>query len=111
VERVNSQTLSQPIVKTNKLFSAAVELGSVALSVYGFASAVYWYWVFTQSAPVETMASGSIILQGVPVSHIIQSLLTIALGGFIHTTHRLWPEILELFKSLGKDVESEAKRV
>ena len=88
-----------------------VELASVALSVYGFAGALYWYWVFLQSAPVETVSSASIVLQGVPLAHIIQSLFTIALGGFVHTMHRLWPEMLDLLERVGRDVESEAKHV
>jgi len=94
-----------------KLFSVAVEIGSIALSVYGFASAVYWYWVFLQSSPVQSVSSNALILQGVPLSHIIGSLFSIALGGFIHATHRVWPEILELFERVGHDVESKAKHL
>ncbi|HMD79600.1 MAG TPA: hypothetical protein VKF39_06435 [Nitrososphaerales archaeon] len=98
-------------MNTKKLFGLVVEAGSAALSIYGFVSAVYWYWVFLQSAPVQSISSNALVLQGVPLSHIIESLLTIALGGFIHTMHRLWPEILELFERVGRGVESEAKRV
>ena len=89
----------------------AVEVGSAALSIYGFASAVYWYWIFLQSAPAQSISSNALVLQGVPLSHIIESLMTIALGGFIHTLHRLWPEFLDLFGRAERKVESEAKRV
>ncbi len=98
-------------MNTKKLFTVAVEAGSAALSVYGFASAVYWYWVFLQSAPAQSVSSNALVLQGVPLSHIIESLMTIALGGFIHTLHRVWPEVLELLERVGRGVESEAKRV
>jgi hypothetical protein len=98
-------------MNTKKLYSVGVEVASIALSIYGFGGALYWYWVFLQSVPSQTISSNSLVLQGVPLSHIIESLLTIALGGFIHTMHRLWPEILELFERVGRDVESEAKRV
>ena len=96
---------------TKKLFSVGVEVGSATLSIYGFATAAYWYWVFLQSAHTTTISSNAIVLQGVPLAHIIQSLLTIALGGFIHTMNRLLPEILELFGRAGRKVESEARRV
>jgi hypothetical protein len=98
-------------MNTRKLFAVAVEVGSAALSIYGFASALYWYWIFLQSTPVQSISSNALVLQGVPLSHIIESLLTIALGGFIHTIHRLWPEILALFERVGREVESEAKRL
>jgi hypothetical protein len=94
-----------------KLFAVGVEVVSGALSIYGFASALYWYWIFLQSAPASSISSNSLVLQGVPLSHIIQSLLTIALGGFIHTMHRLWPEILDLLGRAEREVKSEAKRV
>ncbi len=94
-----------------KLFAVGIEVGSIALSIYGFASALYWYWIFLQSAPAQSISSNALVLQGVPLSHIIESLLTVALGGFIHTIHRLWPEILELFERVGRGVESEAKHV
>lgn len=97
-------------MNTKKLFSVAVEVGSIALSIYGFASALYWYWVFQQSVPSQTISSNALVLQGVPLSHIIESLLTIALGGFIRTMHRLWPDILEVFERVERGVESEAKR-
>jgi len=98
-------------MNTKKLLTVTVEVGSGALSIYGFASALYWYWIFLQSAPAQSISSNALVLQGVPLSHIIESLLTIALGGFIHTIHRLWPEILELFERVGREVESDAKRV
>ena len=98
-------------MNTKKLYSVAIEVGSVALSVYGFASAAYWYWVFLQSPPTQSINSNTLVLQGIPISHIVTSLFTIALGGFIHATHRLWPEILELFERVGKKAESEVKRV
>jgi hypothetical protein len=98
-------------MNNKKLLSVAVELGSIALSVYGFASAVYWYWVFLQSPPLQSISSNSLVLQGVPLSHIIGSLFSIALGGFIHVMHRVWPEILELFERVGHDVESGAKHL
>jgi hypothetical protein len=98
-------------VNNKKLFTVAVEVGSAVLSVYGFASAVYWYWVFLQSAPAQSVSSNALVLQGVPLSHIIESLMTIALGGFIHTLHRVWPEILDLLGRVERKVESEAKRV
>jgi hypothetical protein len=98
-------------MNTKKLYSVAIEVGSVALSTYGFASAVYWYWVFLQSPPAQSVDSNTLVLQGIPISHVVTSLFTIALGGFIHTTHRLWPEILELFERVGKKAESEVKRV
>jgi hypothetical protein len=98
-------------MNTKKLSSIAIEGGSAALSIYGFASALYWYWIFLQSPPSQTISSNSLVLQGVPLAHIIQSLLTIALGGFIHTIHRLWPEIVALFERVGREAESEAKRV
>jgi hypothetical protein len=98
-------------MNTKKLSSIGVEVGSAALSIYGFASAVYWYWIFLQSAPAQSISSNALVLQGVPLSHIIESLLTIALGGFIHTMHRLWPEILALFERAERGIESEAKRV
>jgi hypothetical protein len=103
--------LNHQIMNTKKLFAVAVEAGSAALSIYGFASALYWYWIFLQSAPAQIVISNALVLQGVPLSHIIESLLTIALGGFIHTMHRLWPEILDLFERAGRGVESEVKRV
>ncbi|HMD79086.1 MAG TPA: hypothetical protein VKF39_03780, partial [Nitrososphaerales archaeon] len=62
-------------MNTKKLFSVVVEFGSIALSVYGFTSAVYWYWIFLQSAPAESVISNAIVLQGVPLSHIIESLV------------------------------------
>jgi hypothetical protein len=102
---------SHPSTNTKKLFAVTVEVGSAALSIYGFASALYWYWIFLQSAPAQSISSNALVLQGVPLSHIIESLLTIALGGFIHTMHRLWPEFLDLFERVGRGVESEAKRV
>ncbi|MDA4125114.1 MAG: hypothetical protein OK438_06690 [Thaumarchaeota archaeon] len=98
-------------MNTKKLSTVAVEVGSAALSIYGFASALYWYWIFLQSAPNQTISSNALVLQGVPLSHIIESLLTIALGGFVHTLHRLWPEILDLFERVGQGVESEARHV
>ena len=98
-------------MKTKKLFAVAVEVGSIALSIYGFASALYWYWIFMQSVPAQSISSNALVLQGVPLSHIIESLLTIALGGFIHTMHRVWPEILDLFERVARDVESGAKHV
>ena len=98
-------------MNTKKLFAVAIEVASIALSFYGFASALYWYWVFLQSAPSQSISSNALVLQGVPLSHIIESLLTIALGGFVHTMHRVWPEILDLFERAGRGVESEVKRV
>ena len=98
-------------MNTKKLYSVGIEVGSVALSTYGFASAVYWYWVFLQSPPAQVVSSNTLVLQGVPISHIVTSLFTIALGGFIHATHRLWPEILELLERAGKKAESEVKHV
>jgi hypothetical protein len=98
-------------MNTKKLYAVGLEVGSAALSIYGFASASYWYWIFLQSAPAQSVSSNALVLQGVPLSHIIESLLTIALGGFIHTMHRLWPEILALFERVGRGVESEVKRV
>jgi hypothetical protein len=98
-------------VDTKKLFSVVVEFGSIALSVYGFASAVFWYWIFLQSPPAESVSSNAIVLQGVPLSHIIESLLTIALGGLVHALHRVLPEIFDLLKRAERDVESAAKRV
>jgi hypothetical protein len=98
-------------MNTKKLYSVAIEVGSVALSTYGFASAAYWYWVFLQSPPAQVVSSNTLVLQGIPISHIVTSLFTIALGGFIHTTHRLWPEILELLERAGKKAESDIKRV
>jgi hypothetical protein len=103
--------LNHQIMNNKKLFAVAVEVGSIALSFYGFASALYWYWIFLQSAPAQSISSNALVLQGVPLSHIIENLLTIALGGFIHTVHRVWPEILDLFKRAGRGVESEVKRV
>jgi hypothetical protein len=98
-------------MNVKKLYSVAIEVGSVALSTYGFASAVYWYWVFLQSPPAQIVSSNTLVLQGIPISHIVTSLFTIALGGFIHSTHRLWPELLALFERVGKEAESEVKRV
>src|SRR5712692_1073450 len=98
-------------MNTKKLLTVTVEVGSGALSIYGFANALYWYWIFLQSAPAQSISSNALVLQGVPLSHIIESLLTIALGGFIHTMHRLWPEILELFQRVGREVEPDTKRV
>ncbi len=98
-------------MNTKKLFAVAVEVGSLALSVYGFASALYWYWIFQQSVPTQTISSNALVLQGVPLSHIIESLLTIALGGFIHTVHRLLPDIVALLERVERGVESEAKRL
>jgi len=98
-------------MNTKKLFPVAVEAGSIVLSIYGFGSALYWYWIFLQSAPAQSISSNALVLQGVPLSHIIESLLTIALGSFIHTMHRVWPEILDLFERAGREVESEVKRV
>jgi hypothetical protein len=98
-------------MNTKKLLAVAIEVGSIALSTYGFASALYWYWVFLQSAPAQSISSNALVLQGVPLSHIIESLLTIALGGFIHNMHRVWPEILELFERTERGLESEAKRL
>lgn len=86
-------------------------MGSIALSTYGFASAAYWYWVFLQSPPAQVVSANTLVLQGIPISHIVTSLFTIALGGFIHATHRVWPEILDLFKRVGKKAESEVRRV
>jgi hypothetical protein len=103
---LNLQTMN-----TKKLFAVGVEVASIALSIYGFASALYWYWIFLQSAPAQSISSNALVLQGVPLSHIIQSLLTIALGGFIHTMHRVWPEILDLFGRAERGIESEVKRV
>jgi hypothetical protein len=102
--------LNHQIMNTKKLLSVAIEVGSIALSTYGFASALYWYWVFLQSAPAQSISSNALVLQGVPLSHIIESLLTIALGGF-HNMHRVWPEILELFERTERGLESEAKRL
>lgn len=98
-------------MNTKKLYSISIEVGSLLLSTYGFASAIFWYWVFLQSTPTQSISSNSLVLQGVPLSHIIESLLTIALGGFIHTVHRLWPEILDLLKDVGRGGESEEKRM
>jgi hypothetical protein len=98
-------------MNTKKLYSVGIEVGSVTLSTYGFASAVYWYWVFLQSPPAQVVSSNTLVLQGVPISHIVTSLFTIALGGFIHATHRLWPEILELLERAGRKAESEVKHV
>jgi hypothetical protein len=98
-------------MNTKKLFAVAVEVGSAAFLIYGFISALYWYWIFLQSTPVQSISSNALVLQGVPLSHIIESLLTIALGGFIHTMHRVWPEILALFERAERGVESEAKRL
>lgn len=98
-------------MNAKKLYAVSIEVGSLLLSTYGFASATYWYWVFLQSTPAQSVSSNSLVLQGVPLSHIIESLLTIALGGFIHTVHRLWPEILDLLKDVGRGAESEAKRI
>jgi hypothetical protein len=97
-------------MRTNRLLSVGVEVASIILSVYGFATAAYWYWVFLQSAPTTSVSSNAIVLQGVPLGHIIQSLLTIALGGFIHTMNRLWPDILELLERAGRGAEAEARR-
>jgi hypothetical protein len=98
-------------MNTKKLYSVAIEVGSIALSTYGFASAVYWYWVFLQSPPAQVVSSNTLVLQGIPISHIVTSLFTIALGGFIHATHRVWPEVLELLERAGKKAESEVRRV
>ena len=97
-------------MNTKKLFTVSIEVGSIALSIYGFASALYWCWVFLQSVPSQTISSNALVLQGVPLSHIIESLLTIALGGFIHTMHRILPDILDLLGRVERGVEYEAKR-
>ena len=96
---------------TKKLYSVVIEVGSIALSTYGFASAAYWYWVFLQSPPAQVVSANTLVLQGIPISHIVTSLFTIALGGFIHATHRVWPEVLDLFERVGKKAESEVRRV
>jgi hypothetical protein len=98
-------------MNTKKLLPVAIEVGSIALSTYGFGSALYWYWIFLQSAPSQTISSNALVLQGVPLSHIIESLVTIALGGFLHTMNRLWPDILDLLGRVERGVESEARRV
>jgi hypothetical protein len=60
-----------------------VDLVSIALSVYGLGTAAYWYWVYLHSASA-IQYGGQIVLQGVPLSHIIVSLFTTALGGMVH---------------------------
>jgi hypothetical protein len=96
-------------MNTKKLVPVAIEVGSIALSFYGFASALYWYWVFLSSAPVQTVSSNALVLQGIPLAHIIQSLLSIALGGFVHSLHRVTPEVLALFERAGRKVESDVR--
>jgi hypothetical protein len=63
--------------------SLLVEVASIALSIYGFSTAAYWYWVFLKT-PATIQSSGDIVLQGVPLEHIIGSLFTTALGGLVH---------------------------
>jgi hypothetical protein len=60
-----------------------VDLVSIALSVYGLGTAAYWYWVYLHSASAIQYGD-QIVLQGVPLSHVIVSLFTTALGGMVH---------------------------
>jgi hypothetical protein len=71
-----------------------VDLASIALSVYGFGSAAYWYWVYLHSAST-IQYRGQIVLQGVPLSHIISSLFTTALGGMVHALGAVFQDELK----------------
>jgi hypothetical protein len=82
-----------------------VDLASIALSVYGLGSAAYWYWVYMHSAPV-IQYGGQIVLQGVPLSHIIISLFTTALGGMVHALGAIFQDEL---KNIDKQWFSKAK--
>lgn len=77
-----------------------VEVVSVALSVYGFGTAAYWYWVYLNT-PATIQYGGEIVLQGVPLEHIIGSLFTTALGGLVHALGSIFQDdILQLDKRL-----------
>jgi hypothetical protein len=83
-----------------KGLSLLIEVASIALSIYGFSTAAYWYWVFLKT-PATIQSSGDIILQGVPLEHIIGSLFTTALGGLVHAMGSLFQDdISELDKRL-----------
>ncbi len=71
--------------------SLLVEVASIALSIYGFSTAAYWYWVYLKT-PATIQSSGEIILQGVPLEHIIGSLFTTALGGLVHAMGSLFQD-------------------
>jgi hypothetical protein len=77
-----------------------VDLSSIALSVYGFSTAAYWYWVYLH-APATIQSGGQIVLQGVPFEHIVVSLFTTALGGLVHALGSLFQDdLVELDKKL-----------
>ena len=82
-----------------------VDLASIALSVYGFGSAAYWYWVYLHSSSV-IQYGGQIVMQGVPLSHIIGSLFTTALGGMVHALGAIFQDEL---KNIDKQWFTRAK--
>ncbi len=74
-----------------------IEVVSILLSVYGFGTAAYWYWVYLRS-PAVIQYQGQIVMQGVPLEHIIGSLFTTALGGLVHTVGTLFEEHIQAFE-------------